>query len=134
MHALPKIGRGFRVSDFFRICRLVVRFPIPSCLPIWISNAVYNLQQPQRPIALISRLCGVGGLKIPWVSKSVGSGFLLTNCQLMVKIRLFRLFHDRQYKKEKMYKKQIIMNPDLFLVVYSCTRPEVIREVISEYI
>ena len=72
--------------------------PMPSYLPISISIAVYNLQCHQRPVALIP-CCG--RLKIPWVGKCVGSGFLSTNCRLMVKTRQFRLIHDRQHKSSR---------------------------------
>ena len=40
--------------------------------------------------------CGM--LKLAWVGKSVASGFLVTSSRLMVKTRLLRLIHDRQYK------------------------------------
>ena len=59
---------------------------------------MYNLQNHQRPIALIPCLYGGGMLKIPWVNKSVGSVFLSTNCCAMMKTRLFSLILDRQSK------------------------------------
>ena len=44
-----------------------------------------------------------GRLKIPWVDKSVASVFLLINCHIMVKTRLFRHILDRQYKSSTKY-------------------------------
>ena len=63
--------------------------------------AVFNLQHHQRPVALIPCLYGCGRLKIPLVGKSVGSGFLSSNCCQMVKRRLFILILDRQYKSSR---------------------------------
>ena len=62
---------------------------------------MYNLQRHQRPVALKPYLCAIGGLKIPLVGKSVGLGFMLTNCHLMEKTRQFRHIHDRQYKSSR---------------------------------
>ena len=53
-----------------------------------------------------------GRLNIPWVGKSVGSGFLSTNCRLMVKTRLFRFILDRPYKSSRMFLQVISLNFD----------------------
>ena len=45
---------------------------------------------------------GCGRLKIPWVGKSVGLGYLSTNCHLMVKTRLF----SYPWKAVKIFKKK----------------------------
>ena len=75
------------------IWRLMVRFPMPLSLPVWISTTALSKASCSHTMSMWCER-----LKIPWAGKSVGSGFLLTNCCLMVKTRLFRLIHDRQYK------------------------------------
>ena len=57
-------------KDELPIGRLVVRFPIPSPLPIWIPTAMYNLQRHQKPVPT-----WCGRLKTPLSLNRVGVGF-----------------------------------------------------------
>ena len=69
-----------------------------------------------------------GRLKIRWVGKHVGLGFLLTNCHLMVKTRLFRLILDRQYKSSSTTKstftcaKMAVLHHSTLLCYAACSR------------
>ena len=88
------------------IWRLVVRFSMPSPLPICISTVCAYLTASWKASCSHNLSIRCGRLKIPWVSKSVGSSFLLTNSRLIEK-RLFRLIQDRQYKSSRGKKAQL---------------------------